>query len=562
MRLWLDASALSKLPDGVLLARYASRGDSSEAAFAALVARHGALVMRACRSILGNQCDAEDAFQATFLILVRRCRALWVGDSLGVWLHRVASRVALRARALAARRKQREADAATTRTEFHEARNSDDIGPILHAEIERLPARYRSAVVLCDLEGRTQEQAARQLGCPVGTIKSRLSRARERLKERLLRRGIAPAAAGLGALNADRSAFAIPPDLALATARFATIHAPDLGAVAPSVLSLVQSEVRAMMLHSFVARSLPILMFAAAATGAIVMAADRPIPRPAEIDVRAALAAPVPPVKPIKKELQPFQGFWKMELCDSAAEGFGAPQMEAEKWRWTVKDDEIVWGRQGEEWKLQLRVDPDKAPKEIDLTYLDGPHKGSKCLGMYEWGGIDGKSLLISIQDPGADVPRPKAIEMRGNGRTSLIFLRRIEPVDPKVELAAFQKPWSVDNVMTDAWPKPAGKGDERRWTIKGNEIAWTGLDGKEVRASFALDPNAVPPRVDLKFLTAPHEGETCPGVYEWKGKDRKELWLCLADPGSMTARPKDISFATNAGRTWIFLKSVVQPAK
>jgi uncharacterized protein (TIGR03067 family) len=92
-----------------------------------------------------------------------------------------------------------------------------------------------------------------------------------------------------------------------------------------------------------------------------------------------------------------------MTLCDSALDKFGGTQKEASKWQWTIKGDEILWRRQEQEWKLKIDADPGKYPKEIDLTYLSGPFKDKKCQGMYEWGGHDRESLLISIQDPGSN---------------------------------------------------------------------------------------------------------------------------------------------------------------
>jgi RNA polymerase sigma factor (sigma-70 family) len=197
-RMWLEVATLSALTDEDLLERFASGGgQSAGVAFAALVSRHGPMVLRTCRAALRNEHDAEDAFQASFLILARRGGTLWIHKSVGPWLHRVALRVATRARAVTARRIRRERNAAESRKESCESREPEDINRVLHAEIERLPERFRSPVILCDLEGLTHEEAASRVGCPVGTIKSRLTRARQRLRVRLERRGLVPAI-GLG----------------------------------------------------------------------------------------------------------------------------------------------------------------------------------------------------------------------------------------------------------------------------------------------------------------------------------------------------------------------------
>src|SRR5271168_5195158 len=183
------------LTDAQLLDRFRARSDlnSSEAAFAGLMARHGPMVLGVCRRALRNPDDVADAFQATFLILVRRADTVRVEDSLGRWLYGVSRRVSVRAKLAAARRSARE----VREIEFAAApaadADFDELREVLDEEIGRLPEKFRRAVVLCELEGCGHDEAARQLGCAIGTVKSRLSRAREKLRSRLIRRGVAPA---------------------------------------------------------------------------------------------------------------------------------------------------------------------------------------------------------------------------------------------------------------------------------------------------------------------------------------------------------------------------------
>ena len=194
IRTLYGVGTIGDLGDGQLLERFTTdRGETAELAFAILVERHGPMVLRVCRGVLSDWHETEDAFQATFLVLVKKARGLWVRDSLGPWLHRVAFRTASSARKSAALRRRCEEKAAVAIAE-EPARSTDDLGPILHEEIERLPERFRIPVVLCDLESRTHQQAARHLGWPIGTVKSRLARGRERLRERLARRGLVPEA--------------------------------------------------------------------------------------------------------------------------------------------------------------------------------------------------------------------------------------------------------------------------------------------------------------------------------------------------------------------------------
>ena len=214
------------LTDGQLLERFAThRGEPGELAFAALVERHGPMVFRACRGILADEHEAHDAFQATFLILLRKGPTLWVRDSLAPWLHRVACRAAGRARLDARRRRTHESRVAELAQSRTRADRPGELAAILHEEVDRLPDRYRLPIVLCDLEGRAYEEAARHLGCPVGTVRSRLSRGRERLRRRLTRRGLAPSAGLIGvAITADTASAAMPAAWVTSTVKAAEEH--------------------------------------------------------------------------------------------------------------------------------------------------------------------------------------------------------------------------------------------------------------------------------------------------------------------------------------------------
>ncbi len=190
------------LTDGQLLERFLERrGEDAEAAFAALVDRHGAMVLRVCRQVLRDETDAEDAAQATFLVLARRARSISRRDSVGCWLHGVALRVAANARTAAARRRIHELQGAEMRTAGHvvdaelKAIEEHDDWAKLHDELNILPRSFREPLVLCYLEGLTQEQAAAHLRCPLGTVQSRLARGRAKLKSGLEKRGLSLAPA-------------------------------------------------------------------------------------------------------------------------------------------------------------------------------------------------------------------------------------------------------------------------------------------------------------------------------------------------------------------------------
>jgi len=231
-RALFEGGAIGSLTDRELLARYVARSDG--AAFEAIVGRHGPMVLRACSAAIGDAHEADDAFQATFLVLIRKAGSIRVGDSLGPWLHEVARRVSACARSSSARRSRHERRAAERSPRAVGVAEVDDLAPALHEEVGRLPDRYRSAIVLCDLEGLTQEQAAARLGWPLGTVRSRLARGRDRLRGRLVHRGLAPAAA-----------FAAPAALTAAAVE-AVVRLAAGGPVSPSVRRFCEGGLRAM----------------------------------------------------------------------------------------------------------------------------------------------------------------------------------------------------------------------------------------------------------------------------------------------------------------------------
>ncbi len=202
LRTLFEFGTVAGLTDGQLLDMFVAGHD--EAAFTALVERHGPMVQRVCLDVLRNHHDAQDAFQATFLVLASRASSIRRRDSLASWLYGVALRVSSCARSGATRRRKHERTLAAQRPVVTLERETcfDERGGVLHSELGRLSERLRAPVVLCYLEGRTYDEAAMVLRCPVGTIKSRLASARERLRRRLEQSEFAPLAAG-GPLSLD-----------------------------------------------------------------------------------------------------------------------------------------------------------------------------------------------------------------------------------------------------------------------------------------------------------------------------------------------------------------------
>jgi RNA polymerase sigma factor (sigma-70 family) len=258
--------------DAQLLERFAVERD--EAAFELLVWRHSKMVLGTCRRVLRDAHEAEDAFQACFLVLARRAGSIGRRESVAGWLHKVALRLALAARSGRARREAREQTLAgrapgsgppdpASEAEQREARL------LIDDEVGRLPDKFRVPFVLCCLEGRSNAEAARELGCPLGTVDSRLARARARLCERLSRRGVALSAGLFTALLAEASA---PGTLVASTAKAAAlVSAPQAlaaGLISTNVAALTEGVLRAMWMTKLKAVSGVVLAVALAGAGA------------------------------------------------------------------------------------------------------------------------------------------------------------------------------------------------------------------------------------------------------------------------------------------------------
>jgi RNA polymerase sigma factor (sigma-70 family) len=359
-----------------LLARFSAERD--ETAFAVLVRRHGPMVFGVCRRVLRDRHAAEDALQATFLVLARKAGQLREPGSLAPWLYGVAARVAARARLEAARRRRRERQAGVREAvEPTEDAVWRDLRPVLDEEVDRLPARYRVPFVLCYVAGRTNAEAARQLGCSRGTIATRLARARERLRRRLTGRGVVLSAGLAGALLSERLR-AEPLSIALqratvrAASRFAAGETIAAGAVSARAAFWAEGVARIMLMNKvkIFATGVLAIVFIAVGVGAVRKGtaadgagaprgeASQSVPVPAKLVPRAAAPAE-------DKDTMPYRTA-NFTVHAPTAEVARQVGRAAEKHR---RELALLWlGKDLPDWTAPCRVDVQLSDRDCDSS--------------------------------------------------------------------------------------------------------------------------------------------------------------------------------------------------
>ena len=323
------------LTDGQLLRQYAAGRDGG--AFAALVRRHGPMVLGVCRRLLGHAQDAEDAFQAAFLVLARKARALADPEAVGPWLFGVAYRTALEARAMNTRRRAREKQvrvvpdpAAPGEAPWRE------LVPLLDRELSRLPEKYRAAVVLCELEGRSRREAARQLGLAEGTLSWRLAAARKLLARRLARYGPPLSGAALAAALAEGAAAGVPAPLVSSTVRAAAGVSPA------KVAALAEGVVKTMFVAKLKAVGWVFLVAAGVSVGAVGLSRQQAAAQPggpAPQSLRDEVDALRLEVEALRKGLQATRE--RVRELEAGRQQAGA---EAAR-RWEVREDKAALER-------------------------------------------------------------------------------------------------------------------------------------------------------------------------------------------------------------------------
>jgi RNA polymerase sigma factor (sigma-70 family) len=390
--------AMGGLPDADLLGRFVEQRD--EGAFTSLIQRHGPMVWGVCRRML-NHHDAEDVFQVVFLVLFRKAASVKPRKMVSNWLYGVAHQAALQARRTAARRNTREKQVAMLEPAAVDTR--DDLRGVLDVELSRLPDRYRSVIVLCELEGMTRQEAARELSCPEGTVAGRLARARAMLAKRLTKRGITLSVGVLAAQAQEASASLAP----------LTVKSIFTGqAVSAEVASLIEGVLRTMLIARI--KTVTVLVGAAiiGLAGLVcysTTADDQAKPFQQEAGKKAG------------KDLQALQGTWYVTEMEEGGQPQPRARFEDVKMRLVINGDQLAImtttpdvrdvGQQG----MTVTLDEKASPK-----HLNASKDGNTILGIYAF---DQGRLKICVDLRGAS--RPESFKTENGSHQRSYVLRQ-----------------------------------------------------------------------------------------------------------------------------------------
>jgi RNA polymerase sigma factor (sigma-70 family) len=364
--------------DALLLEQFIECRD--EAAFAALVRRHGSMVMGVCRRLLHDQHDAEDAFQATFLILVRKAASIAKRELLANWLYGVAHKTALKARAINMRRRAKEKQVA----EMPDLAASEctlagrQLPALLDQELSRLPKKYRVPILLCDLEGKTRRQAAALLNCPEGSLSSRLARGRAMLARRLTRHGVAVSAGAIAAALARQSASAgVPSGLLASTVKFSVLLAAGetaVSALSPKAATLMEGIMKVMLLSKLRVGAFWLLLgLFSFGTGLAIlprlMAQTQAEQAKADTTQSPSKSGKEPEVQPedqLKKDAAALQGKWSVEFMIVEGNVVPADIIKA-----------VIVEFKGDKVTLKPDIGADATqPGKIKFNLYENPHPG------------------------------------------------------------------------------------------------------------------------------------------------------------------------------------------
>jgi RNA polymerase sigma-70 factor (ECF subfamily) len=391
------------LSDAELLNGFVARRD--EDAFAVLVRRHGPMVLGVCRRVLGNTADAEDAFQATFLVLVKKAASLQAPSQVGNWLYGVAVNTSRKAKAMTRNRRMKERQAAA-RPRRDKLDDPQPLQARLDDELSCLPDKYRVPIVLCDLEGKPLKEAARQLGWPLGTVASRLSRGRALLARRLKRVGLLVSGAALAGVLSERVAPAAPPGpLVSSTLKAAALFAagPAAATLPAPVAALTEGVLKAMLLSKLkvvAGLSLLVVAVAAVAGAAGVTSPARPSEAKADAPPPARLLA-LAPDSPRddgdgRTVADPLDGEWRLVSVE-----YGGVRAKFAPWVLAFRGDRYTSNCQGSIQSGTYRSVSGK-PGSLDLLDGNDPNKGATQQYLFR---LEGDTLTLGFLNGGRERP-------------------------------------------------------------------------------------------------------------------------------------------------------------
>jgi RNA polymerase sigma factor (sigma-70 family) len=523
--------------DRDLLERFVSEHD--EAAFEALLCRHGPMVLGTCRRVLRNEADAADAFQATFLVLIRKAGSIRQRGMVSNWLYGVAHNIARKTRGMSIKRLEKEREAAE-QPRPETAEPSDRLLALLDEELGALPEKYRAAIVLCDLEGKSIKEAARQLGSPPGTIGTRLARGRSMLAQRLARRGLTLSGGALATELARNAAMArVPLPLLTSTIRAASRFAAGqaaIGVVGARAAALIEGALRTMLLNKLKVTAAVLLLLTVVGLGTSLLAGQEPPPD----------ALPQKPgakeTKEMDKDGERLARFWRG--VSAQVDGItyhGTDPGEPAPYYWTLTEDagcfDAKWVRPDNSpnelaFKFTYKIDTTVKPCTIDLFPEEGPAKGKMLRGIYSVGWDKFTICYVSPNIPEPDKKqRPSEFAARkDSGYVLLVFregdglYRGWEGVSAEVDGASVPAPafWGFG--------RASGGSDKRHGPkFTPNEV--------DFRFTFKLDASAKPKAIDLIPEKGPAKGKTLHGIYSLEGD---KLEICYVSPSTPEPEKKE----------------------
>src|SRR5262245_6203440 len=553
------------LTDAELLARFLTHRD--EAAFEELVGRHGPMVRAVCRRVLGPTADADDAFQAAFLILIRKARSIRRTDLLANWLCAVAYRTARQA----LRRRYRLELRERTGDNLPESGRLDepprDWLPIFDAALQRLPGKYRDPVVLCELQGVSRPEAARKLGLNEGTLSSRLGRARDLLRQRLGRYGF-PLSVGAALAPA-----AVPEALTASTAAAAL----SVSAASVSAVVLMEGALTAMFVSKLKAGAACSAVLIAGViaglqfTGPATLAGGPPGKDGPAKEVAKETPAPAPgspKTEPVGKparlsaEFEPFQGEWLVATTEMEGERIPVDGVDM---NWRFAGSTLTTGSEAKEDSgTPVVLDARAKPATIDFTLTrfsddrTGVLIGTDYQGIYKFE-TDGR-LLICYRPKSPGVLRPKRFATALHSGATIVTLQRLQPKHATPIAADFATPVIE---AKEPFPIKVSKAPKADAASKDADLAHV-LGAWELTDVDGLTPEAASQKLDQQTSVPRQDGSPVPprAQQRWEALRRLQL-LPGGGPMDLANRPLSTSYVayveTDASKSpnWITLRAL-----